>query len=51
MLIVNGRLYIPEYLNLRTRYVQQHHDPPLAGHQGINRTFKLLTRTVFWLKM
>jgi hypothetical protein len=51
MLMVNGRLYIPEYLNLRTRYVQQHHDPPLAGHQGINRTFELLTRTVFWPKM
>ena len=32
MLMVNRRLYIPDYLNLRTRYVQQHHDTPLAGH-------------------
>jgi hypothetical protein len=51
MLIVNGRLYIPNYLNLRTRYIQEHHDTPLAGHQGTNRTFELLIRTVIWPKM
>jgi hypothetical protein len=51
MLIVHGRLYIPDHLNLRTRYIQEYHDTPLAGHQGTNRTFELLTRTVIWPKM
>ena len=51
MLIVNGRLYIPFYKNLRTRCIQEHHDQPLAGHQGIGRTFELVSRTVFWPKM
>ncbi|KAM0691543.1 hypothetical protein Q7P36_007742 [Cladosporium allicinum] len=44
MLMVNGRLYILEYLNLRTRCIQEHHDQPLAGHQGIGRTFELVSR-------
>jgi hypothetical protein len=32
MLMVNGRLYIPDFKNLRTRCIQEHHDQPLAGH-------------------
>jgi transposase InsO family protein/predicted aspartyl protease len=51
MLMVNGRLYIPDYKNLRTRCIQEHHDQPLAGHQGIGRTFELVSRIVFWPKM
>jgi hypothetical protein len=51
MLLVNSRLFIPDHHNLRTRYVREHHNTPLAGHQGTNRTFELLTRTVFWPKM
>ena len=51
MLMVNGRLYIPDYLNLRTRCIQEHHDTPVAGHQGVSRTFELISRTMFWPKM
>ena len=51
MLMVNGRLYIPDFKNLRTRCIQEHHDQSLAGHQGIGRTFELVSRTVFWPKM
>jgi hypothetical protein len=32
MLMVNGRLYIPDFKNLRTRCIQEHYDQPLAGY-------------------
>ena len=47
MLMVNRKLFVPDYFNLRTRFIQEHHDSPIAGHQGIGRTFELLGRTVF----
>ncbi|KAM0708516.1 hypothetical protein Q7P35_005168 [Cladosporium inversicolor] len=51
MLIVNGRLYIPDHLNMRTRCIREYHDTPLAGHQGASCTFDLLSCVVFWPKM
>ena len=51
MLMVNRKLFVPDYFNLRTRFIQEHHDSPIAGHQGIGRTFELLGRTVFWPRM
>jgi hypothetical protein len=43
------RLYIPTGENLRQRLLSLHHDDPLAGHFGRNRTETLLKRKFHWI--
>ena len=47
-LLLNGRLYVPPYKNLRMRIIQRFHDDPLSGPQGIARTVELIQRHQLW---
>lgn len=46
-----GRLYIPNYEQLKLRLMQSHHDAPSAGHPGRAKTLELLTRKFHWPRM
>ncbi|OOO05787.1 RNA-directed DNA polymerase (Reverse transcriptase) [Aspergillus oryzae] len=45
------RLYIPSRENLRQTLINLHHDDPLAGHFGKNRTEILLKRKFHWTNL
>src|SRR4051812_45763414 len=36
---------------LRTQIPYDHHDTPVAGHQGIERTFEAIHKLFYWPKM
>lgn len=42
------RIVVPACATLRTRIIREHHDTPLAGHPGRDRTLELVTRTFWW---
>jgi hypothetical protein len=44
----DGRIYVPEANDLRLRILRYHHDHPLAGHFGQNRTLELIRRDYTW---
>ena len=46
MLHHQGLSYIPEII--RTELINRHHDNPLAGHFGIEKTQKLFSRKYYW---
>lgn len=50
-LYIGSRLLIPDYAPLRLYLLQQHHDTPVAGHQGREKTFELLSRDYYWSTM
>ena len=45
------RLYIPDAPPLREQLLMEHHDIPIAGHQGIERTLLSLKRYYYWPNM
>ena len=45
------RLCIPRNLELRCKLLQQGHDSPQAGHQGVDRTYAVMRRQFFWPRM
>lgn len=44
----HGRLYVPNSGDLRLRIVEDHHNRPLAGHPGRDRTYELVHRNFSW---
>ena len=42
----HGLLYVPEII--KTELISRHHDDPLAGHFGIEKTQELLARKYYW---
>ena len=46
LLLHNNLVYVPE--SLRLQLLQDHHDTPLAGHFGINKTLSLITCNYCW---
>jgi hypothetical protein len=48
LLLRQGKIYIPDHKNLRLEFLQNHHDHPLRGHQGIRKTVQLIMRSYFW---
>jgi len=48
-LYYEDRLFIPK--NLRVKILQEHHDIPLAGHFGFDKTYEALNRNFYWPKM
>jgi len=45
------RLYIPDIGPLREQLLMEHHDIPIAGHQGVERTLLSLKRYYYWPRM
>ena len=46
MLHYQGLPYLPEII--RTEIISRHHDDPLAGHFGIEKTRELVARKYYW---
>ena len=44
-----GFLYVPEII--RTELISRHHNNPLVGHFGIEKTRELIARKYYWLKL
>jgi hypothetical protein len=44
-----GRVYIPE--KLREQVLQQHHDGPMSGHPGRDKTIELVLQNYWWLEI
>jgi len=45
---LDGRIYVPDLDGLRLQVLQYHHDHPLSGHFGQNRTLELIQRKYTW---
>jgi len=48
LLFYNGRLYIPDSLDLQRRIVLDHHDTPVAGHLGSLATTRSVCTSYWW---
>ena len=44
----DGKIFVLDDDNLRMEIVRLHHDTPLAGHPGQEKTLELLERSYFW---
>lgn len=44
----DGRIYVPRDDKLRETIIKDHHDSPLAGHPGKDKTVELITRDYWW---
>jgi hypothetical protein len=51
LLYYRNKIYVPEYEDLRTKVIRQHHDNPSAGHPGRTKTFELVSRCYYWKGM
>ena len=47
-LYCQGRLYVPDVPELRQRLLSEHHDIPIAGHLGRDKTLANLAETFYW---
>ncbi|GMG20105.1 unnamed protein product [Ambrosiozyma monospora] len=47
----DSRVCVPKIPSIRTKFLHQCHDLPCAGHFGVEKTFELLSRTVYWPKL
>jgi len=45
---INRRILVPESGTLRLRVLQYHHDHPVSGHLGMNKTLALIRREYVW---
>ena len=48
LLRLDGRIYVPNASDLRLQVLRYHHDHPLAGHFGQNRTLEIIRRHYTW---
>jgi hypothetical protein len=44
----NGKIYVPEDQALRLDILKLHHDTPIAGHPGREKTLELVQRSYIW---
>lgn len=51
LLLHEGRIYVPDYKDLRLRILRDRHDHPTAGHFGYAKTLDLVRREFFWPDM
>ena len=47
----NNLIYVPRDEELRDKIVGLHHDPPLLGHPGENRTQEMVERNYWWPRL
>ena len=47
----DGKVAVPDAFGLRTLLLKEMHDSPYAGHQGVRKTLKLITRHYWWPSM
>jgi Integrase zinc binding domain len=47
-LLHEGKIVVPDALNVRAHIVQEMHDSPYAGHLGVTKIRKLVARHCWW---
>src|SRR5207249_11262791 len=50
-LYFKDRIYVPTDPKLRLKLLQEHHDTPIAGHLGVEKTYEALSRNFCWPRM
>ena len=48
IIVIKGRIYVPQDSQLRHDIVHAHHDSPVAGHPGRWKTLDLVKRSYWW---
>ncbi|MBW0509167.1 hypothetical protein O181_048882 [Austropuccinia psidii MF-1] len=51
LLLFKDRVVIPRNEEIQLNILQKHHDSPLAGHPGQEKTLKLIKRSFYWAGM
>ena len=51
LLRFHSRVVVPDDPALRAQVMNLHHDDPLAGHYGVDKTLELLKRSWYWENM
>ncbi|MBW0524289.1 hypothetical protein O181_064004 [Austropuccinia psidii MF-1] len=51
LLLFKDRVYIPGNLELQLDILEKHHESPLAGHLGQEKTLKLIKMDFYWAGM
>jgi hypothetical protein len=46
-----GRVVVTEELEGKRKIIKAHHDPPVHGHPGINRTTQIVERNYWWPRL
>ena len=46
-----SRLYVPQSNPLQMEVIQKHHDSPIAGYPGYEKTLDLLQHNFYWSRM
>ena len=44
----SGQMYVPDNNSLRMHIISSHHDSPVAGHLGYQKTQELIERQYYW---
>ena len=47
----SGRMYVPDSDSLRMHIIATHHDSPIAGHLGYQKTQELIERQYYWPRL
>ena len=51
LILYQGKVYVPSKGRLRYDVIREHHDTPIAGHPGRDKTLELVSRNYWWPKM
>jgi hypothetical protein len=46
--LFKGMVHVPPKPELRREVLKEHHVTKISGHQGIDKTYKLVTRNYWW---
>jgi hypothetical protein len=49
LVYLRNLIYIPDYM--RTEIIKQHHDNPMRGHIGTEKTAELISRNYYFLNI
>jgi hypothetical protein len=51
LVLKRGLVYVPNNDHIKLQLLRTHHDSPLAGHHGQEKTYELLSRNYTWSNM
>ncbi len=46
--LFRGKVFVPFNQKMRYQVISEHHDNPLSGHPGCDKTFELISRNYWW---
>jgi hypothetical protein len=51
MIYKQQRMYVPNNMDIKKRILYEHHDAPTAGHVGVTKTTRNVSRLFYWPKL